>query len=133
MHRIFLTIKKTASVTSFVACIFHWRISSKFYYGERMRHLNIRTIGNICMPSLPKSKLNYSVCWNDLDILTREQKNVFTRTEGQAVNNERLTIDQHHFTYLAGLNNKIFVWLSFVFNSCFIIHIEWTFVLICHT
>ena len=37
------------------------------------------------------------------------------------------TLQWHHSIYSTGPSNKIFIRTLFVFNSCYVIHIEWTY------
>ena len=56
---------------------------------------------------------NHSAFYDDFNVC--EQK-VLTEAERD--------LHRHHYTYSTGLNSKIFVRNSFVFNSCYVILIE---------
>ena len=81
---------------------FQCGLCSEFYYGECMRHLNVRIGEEIGILPLSKKQVkpkNGSVAdhlllcnhssYDDFSILTRENKKFFTRIERKPVNNER--------------------------------------------
>ena len=107
------------------------------YYGECMRHLNVRIGEHIGISPLTKKYVkpknssvaghlllcNHSAPYYDFSTLTRGNKKFLPGNFWIG------TLHRHHCTYSTGLSNKIFVRILFVLA---VILIEWTFLLFCH-
>ena len=91
-------------LTSGVIYKFQCGLTNDSYYGECMRHLNVRITEHIGISPLiwkqvkPKIGLaahhlllckQHSATYENFKILTRDNKKVFTRIERKPVNNER--------------------------------------------
>ena len=88
-------------LTSGVVYKFQCGLCNESYYGECMRHLNVRIGEDIGISPLTRKQVkaknssvadhlilcNHSASYNDFSILTRENKKVFTRIERKLVNN----------------------------------------------
>ena len=78
-------------LTSVVVYKFHCRLCNESYYGECMRHLNVRTGEHIGISPLTRKQIkpknssiadhlllcNYSASYDDFSILTRKEKGFY--------------------------------------------------------
>ena len=131
-------------LTSGVIHKYQYGLCNGYYYGQYVRHLNVRTGEHIRISSLTKKQVkpknssvanhllfcNHSASYDNFSILWRESKKCLL--EWQINHLWMWTLHRHHCTYSTGPSNKIFVRILFVFNSCYIIPIEWAFLLFSH-
>ena len=128
----------TKDLTSDIVYTFQCGLCNECYYGECVRHFNVRIGEHIGISPLTKKQVqskntcvanhllfcNYSASYDNLYILTHENKKFLPELK------ESLLIMNRNFTLaliLQTLVIKIFVRSLVAFNSCYVIPIEWTF------